>query len=192
MNLVIDPAAPFWRPEPLVREEQALLYNLFDAHAVASMRNNISTATFRNAFAGSRSYTSALASALCTVGAVHGPIQETYRLLEGPLGYARTMLANGEKVPGWGNSFIKGAPDGGWRMVDECIAEHWPEMSSRLAGVTSALRHHGLDLYPNPSAYTAAAAIILGMPCELSPFLFVAARLVPWTQLLLGPNYEVQ
>jgi hypothetical protein len=45
------------------------------------------------------------------------------------------------------------------------------------------LHQSGKHLNPNPSAYTAAVAIVVGLPAPLTPYLFIAARLDSWCNL---------
>jgi len=73
---------PFWRDEPLTTEETDLLLNLNVAHGNSVFRDNISTSTLLNTYIGSGNYLNAVSAALLTLGAVHGPIIETYEILE--------------------------------------------------------------------------------------------------------------
>lgn len=181
---LINPAQPFWRAAPLTPAEVQLLSLVFAAHAASVARDNVSSVTLLHAFAGSGSYTSALAAALCTLGGIHAPIGETWDLLnhEEPAVIATGMLEFDAKIPGWGNSFVKGKRDSLWSAVELQLTA---EMGHVLEDITDILHQRGKNLYPNPSAYTAAAALIVGMPRHIAPFLFVAGRLSAWTERLL-------
>lgn len=176
--------SPFWREAPLTEHEQLLLDRLYEAHAQSAFRENCSTQALCVAAAGSRSLPQSLIAALSTLGERHAPLVATYELLSDsdPVGIASFMLANGQKVPGWGNSFYKG-PDPLWVPVMQVLDEHFIHMAAKLTSISAVFYSRGKPLQPNPSAFTAATAIILGMPKELSPWLFISARLTPWCHL---------
>lgn len=189
MMNIVNLQHPFWRKEPITTAEQMLLNALLAAHDQAARRENASSVTLRVAFAGSGSYTSALAAALNALGGPHAPLVETYELLasEAPVMAATDILMRGGRVPGWGNSFIKRVPDPLFAEVADLLKEHWPEVNITLSGITDCLWRCEKLIFPNPSAWTAAAALVLGLPAELAPFLFVAGRLSAWTELLMTP-----
>ena len=88
---------------------------LFDAgHSRSAARENLSTQAVINSWVGSRDYTKALTGALSTLGGVHAPIVETAeflqaaRMAEDLPALIDSYLTSGKKIPGWGNSFIKG------------------------------------------------------------------------------------
>lgn len=170
----------------------ALVAALNQAHAQAALRGNISSTTVANAAAGSGSYTASIAAALLTLGGLHGPLQQTQELLErdDPAAAALAMLDRGRKVPGWGNSFIKGEEDPVWAPVRAALKEHWPAVLEDIDAVTTALHGRGKPVYPNPSAYTAACSIVVGLPPCACAYLFVNARLGTWTRIFLGSVKE--
>lgn len=167
--------------------QSRLMAVLGTAHAASARRNNASSHAVRNAAAGSGSYTCAIAAALLTLGRLHGPLTATQQLLES--GYAAAIAAEvldrGERVPGWGNSFVKDGEDPDWLPVRECLAEIACGLVVRIDSVTTVLHGRGKRVFPNPSAYTAASAIMLGIPAEASAYLFVSMRLEVWTELFL-------
>lgn len=166
--------------------EGELLDAVLAAHHASVFRGNVSTVCLRTAYAGSNDYSKALVAALSSIGGLHAPIAETKRLLEHPdcLALARAMLKVGQKVPGWGNSFVHGSPDFIWGRVDELL-KGWQGLHGRLDSITCLLHESGKKVWPNPSAYTAATAIALEMPTAVSPWLFVSGRLDGWSRLLL-------
>lgn len=178
---------PFWRDEPLTDSEQALLDNTFSAHAQSAFRTNVSSETALITAAGSGSYTQAIAGAILSTGGHHAPLIETYRLLEDRSTMIKRcweMLRRGDKVPGWGNSFVKGAKDPLWIVVDELLKIGWPDCTQNLDEVTRFLHENRKNVFPNPSAYTATVAIALKMPAELCPWLFIRGRLDWWSKIL--------
>jgi citrate synthase len=188
---MIDTA--FWREAPLSEAEHELLRLLEIAHDASARRQNASTAAALNAYGGSGSYTNGLASALLTLGGLHGPIRQTVDLLTNatPVYEAELLLRAGRKVPGWGSSFVRGAPDPIWRDVAQWFEDadgtdhDHHSLAIIVDQVTRALHRYGKFVYPNPSAWTACTAIVLGLPAEFAPYLFVASRLRAWTQLMM-------
>lgn len=177
---------PFWRLQELTAYEERLLKTVLEAHRQSATRNNCSAAALQHAWHGSRSYSQALIAALATLGELHGPIVQTYELLSfNCAGRVEALLEAGQRVPGWGNSFIKGELDPLWRPVDELLYRDFPEEYARLVAVSVKLHTARIKVYPNPSAYTALTAIILGMPKEIASWLFVAGRLGAWTEMIL-------
>lgn len=186
----------FWRsdiPQPLERE----LYDaVMRAHGASAHRKNCSTLGLLNAYAGSGDYVQALIGALATLGGKHAPLLETYKFLssgssiEDPLyspeHYSKFKTETDPlwRAPGWGNSFVRGEPDALWGVVEECL-DAFP-IGARLREITEALHAAGKMIYPNPSAYTAAAAIVLKCPPEILPWFFVASRIASWSQILLS------
>lgn len=181
----------FWREQPLNEEEAELYQLVLEAHAKSALRSNASAQAVILAAAGSQDYYKALAAGLMTLGGSHGPIEETVNFLrrlrrvEDPKFLVNDYLKRGSTIPGWGNSFAKGIPDAVWDRVDSHLQLLFADVHDKLRGVTEALHAAGKELYPNPSAYTAAAAIVLGLPAQVSAYLFVAGRLAAWTQVAL-------
>jgi citrate synthase len=175
---------PFWRTNPLTDDEAKLLQLTLEAHAASAFRSNASSVALCNAAIASHDFTKALTGALATLGGVHAPLADTYVLLSSSeFDAPERILLSGRKVPGWGNSFVKGAPDPIWEPVAAHLERINPTLAERLHNVTDMLRAVGKRLYPNPSAYTAAVAITLGIPAHLTPWLFVQGRLLSWSHL---------
>lgn len=191
------PYEPWWRlGAPFTMWENALLWHLAEAHSKVALRGNLSGHVFQQAFASSGSYTNALIAALSTLGTRHGPITQTQWLLETVAheGTTRSMMDYSVrgKVPGWGNSIIKGRPDPAFILVEHHLREHergshqHPAAISAIDAITRSLRSAGKMVYPNPSCWTAAVAITVGLPATHAPYLFVAGRLGAWGASTLG------
>lgn len=132
-----------------------------------------------------------LAAGLCAFGKTHGPIEDTYDWLNQPgtpdKNVAAFMRRNKDgKIPGWGSSFSKGQIDPIWVAVDTMIRSKWSTMGGLLTAYTELLQTLDIPVYPNPSAYTAATAIILEMPRGIAPYLLVMGRLPAWAELFLN------
>lgn len=161
--------------EPYTPEEQRLVGVLYQAHAACVMRENCSTMALQQATFGSKHLPSAIIAALATLGETHGPVEAAYSVLSGVLWT--------DPVPGWGNSFIKGQIDPAFLPVDQTLEANFPRIHARIHEITNALHSRGKHIFPNPAAYTAATALVLGMPKHLSPLLFILGRLEAWGSL---------
>ena len=161
---------------------------LSKAHDISARRQNMSTVAMVNAAIGSGSYANGIAAACLSVGGVHAPLAESMALLslDDPVAKVKQLLAAGSRVPGWGNSFIKGKPDPDWLEVDRMLAADWPDLYSKIADVTKFLHKNGKQVFPNPSTYTAAVALLVGMQPKLAAYLFIAGRLRAWTEIIGG------
>ena len=178
----------FWRDTALTDKEKRLLTELHRGHQEATERQNISSQILQAAYIGSGDYLKAVCSAICSLGGTHAPIIQAYEFLKGfsPNGSVdyRYLVRNGRKLPGWGNSFVKGKPDPCWRIINDYLGHEFPDMEFKIGYVTSLLHELGKNIYPNAACFTAATAIIIGLPKELSPWLVLRARLGSWTQLI--------
>lgn len=174
----------FWTDEPLALNELSLLNATLAAHAESAARGNVSHQVLQATAVASGHYANAIAGALLTLGAVHGPLVQTWHLLAvaNPQRKAADMVAAGLRVPGWGNSFHKGKPDPLWAGVAGMLERDFGAMHTTIENITASLHAAGKMLYPNPSCYTAAVAILLGMPAELCPYLFLRGRLDEWSK----------
>lgn len=180
--------APFWRSEPLSEQETALLDTLMQAHHASCFRGNESSECVVRTAISSGQYENAIAAAVLTTGGVHAPIGATMRVLSSDRDASEIVdeyLSKGMRVPGWGNSFVKGGFDDLWKGVHALILKNHTEMAVRIGLITAELHNLGKPVYPNPSAYTAAAALILGMPPFIAPMLFFFGRLAGWTELIV-------
>lgn len=169
----------FWaNNEQLTPEEQRLVLALYEAHATCVFRENCSTMALQQAAGGSRSLTQSYIAALATLGEMHGPIEGAYDMLE--FAQRELLPVSFKLIPGWGNSFVKGRIDDAFLKVDQTIEALFPRHHNRLREITDALHARGKHVFPNPAAYTATTALILGLPRHLAPMLFVESRLQPW------------
>ena len=157
-----------------------LLEAVLRAHAQSALRGNVSHRALQLAAAGSHSYVQAICAALMTLGGTHAPLLQTYDLLADPApdAAAEILLLEGRRVPGWGNAFVKDAPDPIWTPVEELFP---PDMRLKIERVTLTLHARGKAIYPNPSCFTAAVGLIMDFPREVTPYLFICGRLGAWT-----------
>jgi citrate synthase len=130
----------------------------------------------------------AIIAGIVTMGVKHAPVEETIRFLslENPAGEVGSILRAGRKVPGWGGTFQKDKPDPLWAGVDSSLKKKSELLYAKCEAVTAELKDHGKILYPNPSAYTAATAIVLGVPSKVASWLFIYGRITAWVQLAAG------
>jgi citrate synthase len=184
----------FWRAKPLAAQQAKLLTLVLAAHAESAHRENISTAVLKNAAVGSGSYIQSVSAALCSLGGVHAPLIQTHYYLahfsEEQIPELAQHIELGGKVPGWGSSFEKDGPDPIWKPVADHIAEHFPEISERLQRITDELHARGKMVWPNPSAWTAATAIIIDLPPQICAWIFIQGRLANWSSLFYNTLVE--
>lgn len=175
----------WWRQDPLTEHEQFLLQAVHVAHQKSAFRNNASSMAVVNASVASGDLSKAIVAGIMHLGEKHAPLEQTYRFLclEHPEKNVNWALEVKENVPGWGNSFVKGDYDPLWVGVHEILHKNFPEIAWKLNRVTEELHSHGKKIFPNPSAYTAAAAIVLGLPPKVAVYLFIRARLDAWAHL---------
>lgn len=171
--------------EPLSEPEARLVSALYQAHAECVFRPNCSTAALQQAGGGSRSLPQSIIAALACLGEMHGPIEEAYDFLklQIPISFDLGMVEGGFKIPGFGNSFVRGQIDHSFLPVDQILEAQFPRTHARLKEITEALHARGKHIFPNPAAYTAATAIILQMPRHLAPMLFIQARIEAWSSV---------
>lgn len=171
----------FWRDEILTGDERRLLEELYAAHHKSATRQNPSSVALQVAYQGSGSFTKGVVAALSSIGGPHGPIEATYDFLE--RGNVRRWLELGLKIPGWGSSFP--LPDPDWEIFESCLANRFRNINTRIMDITTDLLEAGKVVLPNPSCFTAATAIAIGLPKHLSPILFIYGRLSAWGKLCL-------
>src|SRR6266850_6774369 len=178
--MVLIDTQPFWRSEPLSQAEQNLLVLLFKAHDASTYRPNVSSEMIINACIGSGEYLKAIPAALLTLGGLHGPILQAYALLDSEYSksIAQSILANRQKIPGWGSSFQKnGEKDPIWSDFEDALCLNNAGLGARIGQITKILWESGKKIQPNPGCYTAACAIALRIPASVSPWLFIQGRL---------------
>lgn len=175
------------RVAPLTEKEAQLLKLVLEAHAKSALRQNISTTTVLQCAAGNGTLTNSIAAGLLTLGGAHAPLEQSCEVLmaSNPVEGARLLVADGYKVPGWGNSFHRGELDPCWVEVDQWLQENRPDLYAKIQAVTDFLYSTGKPVMPNPSTYTAAAALALGVPPRCAAFLFIQGRLLEWVKLFM-------
>lgn len=134
---------------------------------------------------GTGDYFKAIASAILMLGGIHGPLTQTYDLLalECPLDEVARRLDNGFRVPGWGNGFYKDGVEPAFLPVSEELIKVNPEICERILSITEFLHNkRELKIWPNPSCFTAATAITVGLPREAVGVLALQGRLMVWTE----------
>ena len=176
----------FWRKDnsPLPAELQPLFAAVMRAHHLSAFRGNASTVALQLAAGGSEDLPKAMIAALSTLGGLHAPIEATVYLLRAgaPADVARSLMKKGRKIPGWGSNLTTG-PDDLWLDVDRLLREVAPAIARKIDEVTKVLQEAGKDILPNPSAYTAAAAIAFGMEAKVAPFLLISGRCGAWAAI---------
>lgn len=163
---------------------EALYKAVAEAHRLSAFRDNVSSNIIKNVSVGSDSYTSAIAAAILSIGGQHAPIHQTMQILEQdtPWNKVENILDQHHLVPGWGNGFVKGKEDPLWEPVDLAL-KPFTDLYIKIWNVTDTLHDLGKFVYPNPSCYTAALALLMGIPKESAAVLFISFRLPSWTEI---------
>lgn len=156
---------------------------LLQAHHDSALRGNCSHQALVAAAVGSGDYFKAMAAGLLTLGGLHAPLFVTYDLLAAPGAqeHVERMLAKGQRVPGWGNGFVKDGPDPLWTECAMQLSVENPSLDQVMDAITEVLHDHGKRIWPNPSCYTAAVALTLGLPRYAVGELLIQGRLHAWT-----------
>ncbi len=172
----------FWRKtKTLTWNEQVLLDKTLEAHKLATIK-----AAYQM---NGNDFLKAVSSGLGCLGGIHAPIVQAYdlleceRLMQGHHGWINAV-PEGDKLPGWGSSFVKGKPDPIVENAMLYVDTGWPEMGKRIEGITDALHARGKIVYPNMACLTAATAIILGLPKTLASVLLLQGRALAWAEIV--------
>lgn len=152
------------------------------SHYQAALKNdNTSSAAAVAVFKASGDIGKAIAAATLAQGGLHAPIEGARRVLEDSA-YAGQLLAQGRKVPGFGNSFYKD-------KIDPCFeTTYWAlpmGARDRIARIQNGCPRLE-NLYPNAAIITAAACVQVGIPAGAEPMIFAYCRVPAWTRLCLG------
>jgi citrate synthase len=175
----------WWRKEPLSDAEEHLLTTLFFAHVESAFRDNTSSVVVASVADSSQDLSKALGAGILALGGKHAPIEQTteFLLKEEPWRQVDHLLYLGKKIPGWGGTFQKNQEDPVWDKVKKTLESHQPELAEKIAAITVELHNRGKKIWPNPSAYTAATAIAVGMSSKLAVYLVIACRLDAWSKI---------
>jgi len=165
-------------------KQQELFDELLIAHYNSVFRNNASSQAVELASIASGNLVSAVQAALATLGGLHAPLDRSIQFLSqpDPITVADMHLTRGGRIPGWGNSFVDGK-DPIWEKVEFLLCELYPDLMDKVAGVTRIFHEKGKSIYPNPSTYTAASVLVLGIKPELAAGVFIMGRLPGWMEL---------
>lgn len=177
--------AVWWQPEPLNEAQTGLFHATIKAHAQSAFRENASSVAVVNAADSSGDLVKAIMAGLATLGERHAPIEQTYLFLnqEHPEEMVTHALVANSKVPGWGGTFQKHIPDPFWAEVDRILSIDFKALHQKISAVTEELHTAGKNIFPNPSAYTAATAMAVGLKAKLASHLFVWGRLSAWSEI---------
>lgn len=135
-----------------------------------------------------------MCAAMLTLGGLHAPLLQTYDLLvqDDPLSTVNHLIEHGRRVPGWGNSLVKGRPDPLWEECALALSDASPSVHNTIADITQCLHACGKLVYPNASCLTAACAIALNLQRSVLPYLLLNGRLKAWTSEYLRVVQEAR
>jgi citrate synthase len=175
----------WWREEPLSEDDAGLLVAVLQAHVDSAFRNNASSMAVALTADSSQDMAKAIAAGLISLGERHAPLEQTFQFLSlsEPDQEVEPMLKTGRKIPGWGGTFQKDQSDPIWQGVNEILFSTHYALANKIAEVTAELHRCGKNIYANPSAYTAATAIALGLNAKSAIYLFIWGRIDAWAKI---------
>lgn len=169
-------------PEPRRRLDSLptspLLEALFQAHAKAAADNaNLSKQAAVQAYQGSGDIGKAIMAGICTLGHLHAPLMQAYRLCYLSPEAVGDIRINWQRVPGFGNSFHKGLGDPAFFPVRDMLPD---EVERALSDVEVVVRRPA-----NAALYTAIVLHLENLPPEAGMLIFIQARTPVWVQACL-------
>ncbi len=169
-------------PADLGENERELLATLMESHRQAARNNaNLSKAVAVEAWRGSGSFVQAACAGCLTIGGLHAPIAAARKVwCHATITRLTMRVRDGEKVPGFGNSFFKDRIDPAFEPVAELLKVKFPMAASHLDDLTEAVWRGGKRIFPNAALLTAAVCELIGIPEGIEEALFILARLPVW------------
>lgn len=175
-----------------------LVSALFAAHREAAIANdNASKLCVQQAWGGSGRFENAIIAGMATIGALHAPLSAARELWEDDEfeNRIRVMLTNGERVPGFGNSFfpdIDPAFRRVWHEIDDAYSPYQREcgrMFAMMHTIEPGAKDSERRLWPNAAMLTAIVASICEVPRGLESALFALARIPAWAELCASQQH---
>ena len=165
----------------------SLMNEILLGHKKASKRDNISSVIIKLISSTGKDFFSSIIPAIISFGNLHGPIEQTYKLLlknENEIDLLiKRALKNNKKIPGWGSGFVKGKSDDIWKKCDSIIKENHKELYNKIRFITEKLSSK--NIYPNAACYTALCCIIEKIPVEISTSLVIKGRIEAWSEIYM-------
>jgi citrate synthase len=168
-----------------MENKDLLIAELRLAHVNSALNNdNLSSNLVKQMAIVGKSFTEALATAILSLGDVHGPTYQARRMLFYTDRKSLIRAINdGVIIPGFGNAFYKDNIDPAWIDFRKILEAEYPENAKQIDEIAELLsKLKGKDLYPNPAAYTAATAHIMDMLPGTEIGLAIAARMGVWAK----------
>lgn len=169
--------------------QEKLLSTLFASHEEAAVaQQNISMVSVALSAQGGGDFTKAMANGILTLGGAHGPTTRAREVIY-QMGWTELAgkIKDGLIVPGYGNSFHKDGIDPAFEPLRKLLEDAYADHYKKLSETTEFVRKQtGKNLHPNPAAFTAVCAEILGVPYGVELLLVLMARLPAWTLVFLA------
>ena len=179
-----------------------LLGLLEEAHYNAAIRNkgNISATAAMVVYQGSLDPIKAVAAGLLSIGGTHAPVVAARELISNwrrdevtTRRIVTNMIAAGQKIPGFGNSYYKEGVDPSFQEAYDKYREYAGE-DNPIRNIERFLNNHlqaqnGFQghLYPNAAIITSGICDFLKMQPLYEIYSFIAGRSQAWLQLILNP-----
>jgi len=168
---------------------------LSSCHQSAAIGNeNVSSVAVRLSASVDCPFQASVASAILTLGDIHGPTAMTrWMLYSAEPDVLDQFIKTAHRVPGWGNSFHKAGIDPLFVPIAELIQEEYPDHYTNLGNVGDLIeKHRGKRLMPNAASFTAICSQILGMDEGTEISLVIAMRIPSWAALWTEQKSELK
>jgi citrate synthase len=187
-------------------EKDSLLSELIQAHYKAASNNSISKMVFQATFEGSGNVVNAISAGLLTIGDKHGPLYQARALVkayeedpENARNFMFSLLKEGEKIPGFGNSFFKTGIDPAFYDVYRHYAEVFLRVHETYPSQNTVYelwevfynlksldlpRNGFAGIYPNAAIITGAIMELCGCVPFYENWIFINGRTRAWIESL--------
>lgn len=173
---------------PLLKQPDAVTRNLID-HVFAShyraaiVNQNASSVCAKVASQGSLNFKTSIIAGICALGQRHGPVTAARWVFESAgENEIKNIVAAGQYVPGFGNSFFKETIDPSWLDVVKVIQQDFPDSWKRIETIKAFI---GKPIHPNAAMFTAVACVHAGVPNGVEDLFLILPRIGAWGQLCL-------
>ena len=146
----------------------SLIEAVLKGHDKASQRDNVSSVLIKILSSTGKNFFDSIVPAILSFGNLHGPIEQTYKLLIKDKkeldNLINRALKNNKKIPGWGSGFVKGKEDKIQFISEKLKSKH---------------------IFPNAACYTASCCIVENIPVEVSTSLVIKGRIDGWIDIYM-------
>ena len=165
----------------------SLIEAVLKGHDKASQRDNVSSVLIKILSSTGKNFFDSIVPAILSFGNLHGPIEQTYKLLIKDKkeldNLINRALKNNKKIPGWGSGFVKGKEDQIWKECDDILKNNYGELYDKIQFISEKLKSK--HIFPNAACYTASCCIVENIPVEVSTSLVIKGRIEGWINIYM-------